>query len=597
MSTLRISNIEAKSVPASATIDEKVKITNSSGDTLVFIDGKTSGITTVGINTTDSNITFDANSNVVVTGIITATRFSGEITPTTLNVSGGVGVGDSIFHIGDDNTQIRFPAADTITFENGGTERLRLNSNGKLLLGSGSNTPSTLAGGFEHALQVQGTSAATASISIIRNSAAENPPYLTFGKSRGTSLGSNVAVQEDDVLGQIDFTGSDGSGSFNHFGKIACFADAATGNGDAPGRLSFFTTPDNNTSPQEVFRINRNGDSNFGATTNQYGYRVNIQDASALYAQTAASGGTELKLYLDHSNGIVNFGTVSNSRLAFVSQNVERFRITADGRFGFNNNTTDPLDIPATAHDTIVVGNSTMTSGGICLHGASASGNLGFQMFKGGSFLAARMLYERTSNELQFFSATGSNPGSGEAVRLQLKPGGNVQISDGNLVLANGRGIDFSATGGPSNGTLSSELFDDYEEGTWTPGMAFGGGTSGITYSSRSGSYVKIGRYVYCVGQLDLSNRGSSGGDATFTNLPFTAGNYVSGSSHEGSGQITWWNNTNQTNNWSFWVSENSTNATIYYTTGSGSNSVQTTTHGHYNNNSQFRFHLSYMSQ
>ena len=73
MSTLRISNIEAKSVPASATTDEKIKITNSSGDTLVFLDGKTSGITTVGINTTDGNITFDANSNVVVTGIITAT--------------------------------------------------------------------------------------------------------------------------------------------------------------------------------------------------------------------------------------------------------------------------------------------------------------------------------------------------------------------------------------------------------------------------------------------------------------------------------------------------------------------------------------------
>ena len=92
MSTLRISNIEAKSVPASATVDEKVKITNSSGDTLVFIDGKTSGITTVGINTTDSNITFDANSNVVVTGIITATKFSGQFEPTS------VGIADSIFH-------------------------------------------------------------------------------------------------------------------------------------------------------------------------------------------------------------------------------------------------------------------------------------------------------------------------------------------------------------------------------------------------------------------------------------------------------------------------------------------------------------------
>ena len=95
MSTLRISNIEAKSVPASATIDEKVKITNSSGDVLVFLDGKTSGITTVGINTTDPNITFDANSNVVVTGIITATRFSGQITPTSLEIGSNIKLGNA----------------------------------------------------------------------------------------------------------------------------------------------------------------------------------------------------------------------------------------------------------------------------------------------------------------------------------------------------------------------------------------------------------------------------------------------------------------------------------------------------------------------
>ena len=140
MSTLRISNIEAKSVPASATVDEKVKITNSSGDTLVFIDGKTSGITTVGINTTDSNITFDANSNVVVTGIITATKFSGQFEPTS------VGIADSIFHTGDTDTSINFPAADTITAETGGSERLRITSTGQLLLMSntGYNPSSSL---------------------------------------------------------------------------------------------------------------------------------------------------------------------------------------------------------------------------------------------------------------------------------------------------------------------------------------------------------------------------------------------------------------------------------------------------------------------
>ena len=87
MSTLRINNIEAQSIPASPTLDEKVKITNSSGDILVNIDGKTSGITTIGINTTDGNIKFDANSNVLITGILTATTLAGNFTPCLLYTS------------------------------------------------------------------------------------------------------------------------------------------------------------------------------------------------------------------------------------------------------------------------------------------------------------------------------------------------------------------------------------------------------------------------------------------------------------------------------------------------------------------------------
>jgi len=136
MSTLRINNIEAKSVPASPTLDEKIKLTNSSGDVLVHVDGKTSGITTIGINTTAGNITFDANSNVVVTGIITATKFVGTIEPTNLTVSGDLTIPDKIIHSGDTNTAIRFPAADTITAETGGSERLRIDSSGNLSLGT-----------------------------------------------------------------------------------------------------------------------------------------------------------------------------------------------------------------------------------------------------------------------------------------------------------------------------------------------------------------------------------------------------------------------------------------------------------------------------
>ena len=79
MSTLRISNIEAKADNSSPTVDEQLKFTNSTGDVLLHLDGRTSGITTVGINTTAQTIKFDENNNVFITGIVTATELHGTV--------------------------------------------------------------------------------------------------------------------------------------------------------------------------------------------------------------------------------------------------------------------------------------------------------------------------------------------------------------------------------------------------------------------------------------------------------------------------------------------------------------------------------------
>ena len=97
MSTLRVSNIEAKADPSSPSVDEKLKVTNSNGDILVHIDGKTAGVTTIGINTTDRSFTVDAAQNVEFLGIVTATKFSlsggGEITGGDGNFTGIVTAG------------------------------------------------------------------------------------------------------------------------------------------------------------------------------------------------------------------------------------------------------------------------------------------------------------------------------------------------------------------------------------------------------------------------------------------------------------------------------------------------------------------------
>ncbi len=100
----------------------------------------------------------------------------------------------------------------------------------------------------------------------------------------------------------------------------------------------------------------------------------------------------------------------------------------------------------------------------------------------------------------------------------------NVRIASGNIIIAtSGKGIDFSATADAAG--MTSELLDDYEEGTWTPAIAAAAGTGTITYTSQNGSYTKIGRQVFVNGAITLSSVASRTGGATITGLPFTINN------------------------------------------------------------------------
>jgi len=94
---------------------------------------------------------------------------------------------------------------------------------------------------------------------------------------------------------------------------------------------------------------------------------------------------------------------------------------------------------------------------------------------------------------------------------------------------SSGTGITFPATQSASS---DANTLDDYEEGTWTPAITFGGGSTGITYSSQLGFYTKIGNTVTVQFRVNLSSKGSSTGSAALGGLPFTSGgtyafNYV----------------------------------------------------------------------
>lgn len=75
----------------------------------------------------------------------------------------------------------------------------------------------------------------------------------------------------------------------------------------------------------------------------------------------------------------------------------------------------------------------------------------------------------------------------------------------------------------PATALLSTNAntLDDYEEGTWTPALKFGGASVSMTYSTQTGRYVKVGGLVTLWWNITLTNKGSSTGSATITGLPF----------------------------------------------------------------------------
>ena len=71
---------------------------------------------------------------------------------------------------------------------------------------------------------------------------------------------------------------------------------------------------------------------------------------------------------------------------------------------------------------------------------------------------------------------------------------------------------------------VTADKFGIATSGTFTPGLAFGGNAVGMTFSSRTGVYVKIGKIVLVYDYIALSAAGSSTGNATITGLPHAAG-------------------------------------------------------------------------
>lgn len=153
---------------------------------------------------------------------------------------------------------------------------------------------------------------------------------------------------------------------------------------------------------------------------------------------------------------------------------------------------------------------------------------------------------------------------------------------------ASGAGITFPAT---QSGSTDANTLDDYEEGTFTPTLKFDGNATGMTFDvTPTGTYVKVGKMVFCQCRMVLTAKGSSTGAATITGLPFTSqsvNSFVSG------GECAGWNDVSYTGVIFINCGDNVTELNLFNMTEAGSRT--SLTNSNFTNSSRFSWSLVYL--
>ena len=218
------------------------------------------------------------------TGTTLAPKTAGDV----VAVSAGTAALPGLTPVGDPNTGLYSPGADQVAISTGGTERVRIDPNGRLLVGtsSASTTPGSLTAKF----QVQGTSIFDTGITNILWEASANPVQYQLVKSRGASIGTHTVVQDNDILGRILFGGSEGT-DFETGAWIQCQVDGTPGLNDMPGRLVFSTTADGAALPTERMRISSDGSVTVSSLTGTGTGTVGVDATGKLTRTAAAAGG------------------------------------------------------------------------------------------------------------------------------------------------------------------------------------------------------------------------------------------------------------------------------------------------------------------
>ena len=243
-----------------------------------------------------------------------------------LSISGDLTIADKIVHSGDTNTAIRFPAADTVTVETAGTERLRVTSAGSV--GIGTTSPGAM---LELATGNAGLGILAATN---RLRFTDNDPTLVSGQSTGAIEWYTSDTDAPGVHAYIGTLGANTGAADLTFGTGVGGSTSERMRIDASGNLGLGVTPSAWATLVPAIQIG--GGGSFIAAQGSGG----VNSDSIYIGTNAHFDGTNWKYketnhasYFLQANGVHQWFTAPSGTAGNTITFTERARIDDSGNF------------------------------------------------------------------------------------------------------------------------------------------------------------------------------------------------------------------------------------------------------------------------